>query len=146
MITNLGRSAMPVIRYRTGDRVRRHRDEDCSCGRSYRRLSGGVIGRLDDALIIRGINVYPSAVESVVRQFDEIVEFGIDVSRQGQMDELLVRVEVPGGSDDTASVQEQLQQTLHANLGIRAGVELARQGELPRFELKARRVSDRRPQ
>ena len=146
VITNLGRSAMPVIRYRTGDRVRRHRDEDCSCGRSYRRLSGGVIGRLDDALIIRGINVYPSAVEAVVRQFDEIVEFGIEASRQGQMDELLVRVEVAGGSDETAPMQEQLQQALHANLGIRAGVELAKQGELPRFELKARRVSDRRPQ
>lgn len=146
VITNLDRAAMPVIRYRTGDRVRWHQLDNCPCGRTYRRLAGGVIGRLDDVLIIRGINVYPSAIESAVRQFDQIVEFAVEAFRQGEMDELLVRVELAAGeSDDSGILQGKLQHALHTNLGIRAGVELAGAGELPRFELKAKRVTDRRP-
>ncbi len=146
VITNLDRAAMPVIRYRTGDRVRWHQQDNCPCGRTYRRLAGGVIGRLDDVLIIRGINVYPSAIESAVRQFDQFVEFAVEALRQGEMDELLVRVELSAGeSDDSGILQGKLQHALHTNLGIRAGVELAGPGELPRFELKAKRVTDRRP-
>lgn len=146
VITNLDRAAMPVVRYRTGDRVRWHQqDSPCSCGRTYRRLAGGVIGRLDDVLIIRGINVYPSAIESVVRQFDQVVEYAVEAFRKGEMDELLVRVELADGrSDDSGALQGKLQHALHTSLGIRAGVEFAEPGELPRFELKAKRVTDRR--
>ena len=146
MITNLDRAGMPVIRYHTGDRVRWHQqDSSCSCGRTYRRLAGGVIGRLDDVLIIRGINVYPSAIEAAVRQFDEIVEYAVEAFRQGEMDELVVRIELADGeSDESGALQKKLMDSLHTNLGIRAGVEFAGPGELPRFELKAKRVADKR--
>ena len=145
VITNLDRCAMPVLRYRTGDRVRRHAEDRCSCGRTYRRLAGGVIGRLDDGVIIRGVNIYPSAIEGVVRQFDQIDEFAIEVYRQGEMDELTVRVEaVATPGRDAASLQQQVEQALQTSLGLRARVELEVPGALPRFELKANRVTDRR--
>ena len=80
-----------------------------------------------------------------MRQFDQIVEYAVEAFRQGEMDELVVRVELAEGeSDDSGALQGKLQHALHANLGIRAGVELAGPGELPRFELKAKRVTDRR--
>ena len=146
VISNLNRWEMPVIRYRTGDRVRWHVEDTCSCGRTYRRLAGGVIGRLDDVLIIRGINVYPSAIEAVVRQFDQIGEYAVQVRRHGEMDELAVRVElVDADPTKAASLQEKLGQALQTNLGIRTPVELATSGELPRFELKANRITDCRP-
>ena len=146
VITNLNRWEMPVIRYRTGDRVRWHVEDTCSCGRTYRRLAGGVIGRLDDVLIIRGINVYPSAIEAVVRQFDQIGEYAVQVRRHGEMDELAVRVELVDADPTKAvSLQEKLGQALQTNLGIRTPVELATSGELPRFELKANRITDCRP-
>jgi phenylacetate-CoA ligase len=146
VVTNLDRAAMPVVRYRTGDRVRWHDQDKCPCGRTYRRIAGGVIGRLDDVLIIRGINVYPSAVEAAVRQFDQIVEYAVEAFRRGEMDELVVRVElVEGESDDAGSLRADLERALHENLGIRAGVEFAGSRELPRFELKAKRVTDSRP-
>lgn len=73
VLTNLGRIGMPVIRYRTGDRVRIDRDV-CECGRTFVRCVGGIIGRIDDVLIVRGINVFPSAIENIVRRFPEIGE------------------------------------------------------------------------
>ncbi|MDQ4077308.1 MAG: phenylacetate--CoA ligase family protein, partial [Chloroflexota bacterium] len=74
VITNLGRVGSPVIRYRTGDHVRLNR-ESCACGRSYVRMEGGVLGRMDDMITVRGINVFPSAVENIVRFFPEVDEF-----------------------------------------------------------------------
>ncbi|HEX9897693.1 MAG TPA: phenylacetate--CoA ligase family protein, partial [Candidatus Methylomirabilis sp.] len=68
VMTNLGRVGMPVIRYRTGDRVKLDR-QPCECGRSFLRCEGGVIGRVDDVFIIRGINVFPSALENIIRRF-----------------------------------------------------------------------------
>ena len=94
VVTNLGRAGMPVIRYRTGDLVRLAGDGPCPCGRPGRRLRGGVIGRLDDALLIRGTNVYPSAIENVVRRFPQVTEFAVDVRRRRALDELEVRVEL----------------------------------------------------
>ena len=147
VITNLGRWGMPVIRYRTGDRVRWHAAGRCACGRTYRKLAGGVIGRLDDVLIIRGVNIYPSTIESLVRQFGQIGEYAVEVTRQGVMDELVVRVEVDGDGDAVggAELTAPVERALHAHLGIRARVEVTAPGALPRFELKARRVTDRRP-
>lgn len=60
----------------------------CPCGRTFRRLEGGVIGRIDDVLIVRGINVFPSAIENIVRRYPEVGEFAVDVRRKGELDEL----------------------------------------------------------
>jgi phenylacetate-CoA ligase len=137
VLTNLGRLGSPVIRYRTGDRVRLA-DGPCGCGRTFQRLEGGILGRLDDMLIVRGVNVFPSAVEGIVRRFAAVEEFQIEVFRAGELDEARILVEV--GTSDGAAVCAALQDALRAGLGLRLPVTLAAPRSLPRFELKARRV------
>jgi phenylacetate-CoA ligase len=137
VLTNLGRVGSPVIRYRTGDRVRVAQDR-CDCGRTFRRLEGGILGRLDDMLILRGVNIFPSAVEGIVRRFTAVEEFQIEVFREGELDEARILVEVAGG--DGSAVCAALQEALRAGLGLRLPVSLAAPRTLPRFELKARRV------
>jgi phenylacetate-CoA ligase len=141
VITNLGRLGMPVIRYRTGDRVKLAA-EPCRCGRTYARFAGGVIGRVDDVLIVRGVNVYPSAIENLIRQVPEVGEFAVEVYRIEEMDQLDIRIEVPTG--DEASVAGEVGKEIHAALGIRAQVNPVPVGTLPRFDLKARRFKDNR--
>ncbi|PYN41064.1 MAG: phenylacetate--CoA ligase, partial [Candidatus Rokuibacteriota bacterium] len=134
VLTNLGRVGSPVIRYRTGDRVRLA-DGNCPCGRSFRRLPGGILGRLDDMLIVRGVNVFPAAIEGVVRRFATIEEFQIEVFRDGELDEIRVLVEL-----DDASGVPRVREALRASLGIRLEVAAVPVRSLPRFDLKARRV------
>lgn len=141
VITNLGRPCMPVIRYRTRDRVRLQADR-CPCGRTFRSLEGGVIGRVDDLLIIRGVNVYPTAVENIVRQFPEVGEFAVDVRRRGALDEMELRLEASG--DRAQVVCAAVAQALRDALGLRVDVQPVPCGTLPRFELKARRFRDHR--
>ena len=131
---------MPVIRYRTGDRVARNH-APCACGRTFQRLQGGVIGRLDDALLIRGVVVYPSAIENVVRQFPAVTEFAVDVHRRKALDELEIRLELDGNANDTA---DQVERALAHHLGLRAAIQIAAPNTLPRFELKAQRFTDHR--
>lgn len=140
VITNLGRSGMPVIRYRTGDRVALNRTP-CACGRTFWRLHGGVMGRLDDALLIRGVVVYPSAIENVVRQFPAVAEYAVDIHRRKALDELEVRLELDSHADDTAG---QVERALSHQLGLRPHIQIAAPNTLPRFELKARRITDHR--
>lgn len=141
VMTNLGRVGMPVIRYRTGDHVRLVR-EPCPCGRSYHRLDGGVLGRIDDVLIVRGVNVFPSAVENIVRRFPEVGEFSVTVFREGEMDEMEVQVEVRNGEPD--AIAAAVAKEIRAGIGIRATVKPAAFGTLPRFDLKAKRFKDHR--
>lgn len=141
IITNLGRHANPVIRYRTGDRVRLVR-EPCGCGRTFSRLEGGVIGRIDDMLIVRGVNVFPTAIENVVRRFQEVDEYVVEVYREHEMDELEIRFECSQG--DGSELSRTIANDLHMSLGFRPRVSTAPAGTLPRFELKARRVFDKR--
>ncbi|HZD55080.1 MAG TPA: hypothetical protein VE136_00030 [Anaerolineales bacterium] len=141
VITNLGRIGMPVIRYRTGDHVKLS-TTPCVCGRTFHRLEGGIIGRVDNAIVIRGINVFPSAVENVVRRFPEVSEFAVDVFRRGQLDDMEIRVEVPGEESDT--IAENIAKDIRLALGLRVSVIVVPFGSLPRFDLKARRFSDRR--
>ena len=134
VLTNLGRLGSPLVRYRTGDRVRLARSP-CGCGRTFARLEGGILGRLDDMLIVRGVNLFPSAIEAIVRRFP-VEEFQIEIFRSGELDEVRVLVEVDGGADGARHVQD----ALRAGLGIRMEVAPVGPGSLPRFELKARRV------
>ena len=134
VLTNLGRVGSPAIRYRTGDHVR-VAERPCPCGRTFVRLEGGILGRLDDMLIVRGVNVFPAAIEGVVRRFPAIDEFQIEVFRAGELDEVRVLVEV---GDATGA--SRLQEALRATLGIRFEVTPVPLRSLPRYELKARRV------
>jgi phenylacetate-CoA ligase len=137
VLTNLGRWGSPAIRYRTGDLVR-HGGYHCPCGRSYLFLPGGVLGRTDDMLIVRGVNVYPSALADILHRFPEVLEYRVIVTSDGTLDEIALQVECP------AALISAIQNALHLALNLRVPVEAVPPGTLPRFELKARRVEDRR--
>ena len=141
VLTNLGRAGMPVIRYRTGDRVKLN-TEPCLCNSLFHRFEGGVIGRIDDAVIIRGVNVYPSAIENVLRGFPEVTEFAVDLYRRHEMDDMEIRLELNGG--ESASISDAVAKEVRHILGIRAYVQTVPTNTLPRFELKAKRFSDHR--
>jgi len=141
VITNLGRVGMPLIRYRTGDRVKLM-GEPCSCGRSFRRLEGGVIGRIDQVVIVRGINVFPSAIENIVRRFPETGEFAVDLYRRKILDEMELRIEVRNTEPQTFATL--VADEVRNALGIRVKVIPVPFGTLPRFDLKARRFTDHR--
>jgi len=134
VLTNLGRFGSPLLRYRTGDRVRLA-DAPCPCGRTFVRLQGGVLGRLDDMLIVRGVNVFPSAIEGIVRRFSAVGEFQIEVFRDGALDQVRVLLEV-----EDASVTIAVHEAFRADLGLRLEVAAVPPRTLPRYDLKARRV------
>ena len=138
VVTNLGRTASPVIRYRSGDIVVRHRTP-CPCGRTWARLAGGVLARADDMVNIRGVSVYPASVESVVRRFADVAEFRSTVSWTGSMRSLTVDVEVVPHAEDGAGLVAKISQELRVALGLTVPVRLVEGGTLPRFEMKARR-------
>ena len=101
------------------------------------RLPGGILGRVDDMLIIRGVNVFPSAIEGIVRQFPAVDEFLLEVYKRSEMDEIRLLVEVDG---PPARAPREIQERLRAELGIRVEVVPVPSRSLPRYELKARRV------
>ena len=138
LLTNLGRTGSPVIRYRTGDVVVR-RSERCACGRTFARLEGGIISRTDDMVNIRGVNVYPAAIESVVRRFEEITEFRSTVSRSGALRSLAVEVELTSAAADPSGIATRIAQRLREALGLTVPIQIVAPGTLPRFEMKARR-------
>ncbi len=137
VLTNLGRWGTPAIRYRTHDLVQRG-PATCPCGRTYLTLTGGVLGRVDDMLIVRGVNIYPSSIEDVLRAIPGVEEFRITVLKAGELDEIELDVEC------AESVAPEVEMRLRQALGLRVPVRAVPAGSLPRFELKARRVVDRR--
>jgi phenylacetate-CoA ligase len=138
VLTNLGRTASPVIRYRTGDIVVR-RSEPCRCGRTWARLEGGILGRADDMVNIRGVNVYPVGIESVVRRLPEVVEFRSIVSRHGSLRVLRLEIEVAPEFEDSNAVASRVAYHLREALGLSVNVHVVESGTLPRFEMKANR-------
>jgi phenylacetate-CoA ligase len=142
ILTNLGRTGSPIFRYRTGDRVR-WSTAPCGCGRTFARLPGGILARMDDMLIVRGINVFPSALEAVVRQFPVIDEFQIEAYKRGELDEIRLHLEVDGPSPE--GVLRSVVEAVRLAVGIRVEAVAVPPKSLPRYELKAKRVV-RRPE
>ncbi len=145
--THLERTSQPMIRLLSGD-LTRWEDGPAPCGRTYPRLPDGIFGRIDDAFTVRGVNVYPSEIDAVLNQ---IVDYGAEhriiISRQGAMDELLVKIEGKpevyiGG--DSERLQQQAASSLQRVLGIRTKVEVVPSGTFSRTDFKARRVIDNR--
>ena len=148
VVTSFGRSMIPLIRYRTSDLVVKVPYDRCGCGRTFDIYEGGVQGRVDDMKLVRGTNVYGRAVEAIVRGHREIDEFRIEITREGLRDEIWLKCECVEEVDDAAWMRlaEQLGRELaEAHEGLRFQVVRAGAGELPRFELKARRLHDLRP-
>ena len=145
--THLERTSQPMIRLVSGD-LTRWTDEPCPCGRTYPRLPLGIYGRIDDMVIVRGENVYPSAIEDALRAIDGFGgEFRVIISRRETMDELLIRAEYAAthaAGEARAALQATMRERLRARLGVTPIVELVEPGSLPRSEFKARRIVDDR--
>jgi phenylacetate-CoA ligase len=148
VITMLQKEALPMIRYKIGD-ISSIEDEVCPCGRTHPRVQR-ISGRVDDMLIIRGINVFPSQIEHALMNIPQVGEhFQIVVDRKGALDDMLVRVEVSpeAFSDkitDLMKIGKLVEHRLRNSLNVAVHVELVEPGSLPRFEGKAKRVIDRR--
>jgi phenylacetate-CoA ligase len=138
VLTNLGRICSPVIRYRTGDLVQPSH-EPCPCGRAFLQLKGGVLGRADDMVVVRGVNVFPSAIENIIREFAEVDEFRIETFERQAMREIKLVIEASGDQGSTAGLAEKLAGLVRQRIGLRPEIEMVAPGSLPRFELKARR-------
>jgi phenylacetate-CoA ligase len=136
VLTSLGRFGCPVIRYRTGDIVRPRFTAEGD--NRFTLLEGGVLGRADDMLIVRGVNVFPSSVEQILRSFPEIVEFRVTAVRLGSLDGLVVEIE------DRLSNPDRVARELHLRLGLKTDVRSVPLGSLPRFEGKGKRFHDQR--
>ena len=136
VLTSLGRKGCPVIRYRTGDLVRPRWSSAGEVRFVY--LEGGVLGRADEMMVIRGVNIFPSAVEQILRGFPEVVEYRITARKAGQLDALTIEVE------DRMQSPGRIAAELQRRLGLKVEVRLAPSMSLPRFEGKGRRFNDQR--
>ena len=146
VVTSFGRGFIPVLRYRTRDFVVKVPGSTCTCGRTWDIYDGGIRGRVDDMKLVRGTNVYPRAVEAIIREHPEIDEFQIHLyTAEGRRDEIEVLVEVSDAKADAAEILAALGRELAlTHEGLRFGVKQAEAGSLPRFELKAKRLLDER--
>jgi phenylacetate-CoA ligase len=146
IVTSFGRGFIPVLRYRTRDFVVKVPHDTCDCGRTFDIYEGGLRGRVDDMKLVRGTNVYPRAVEAIVRDHPEIDEFQIRLyTAEGIRDEIEVLIEIPDEGVEGSAILDALGRELadaHENLSF--GVREVEVGSLPRFELKAKRVVDER--
>lgn len=144
--TSFGRSIMPLIKYRTGDAVVKVPHTAASNGRTWDLYEGGILGRVDDMKLVRGTNVYPRAVEAIVRGYP-VEEFQIRIEKIELRDEIFLAVEPPATltEQDWSGLSRRLQDDLaDAHEGLRFIIERAAPGTLPRFELKAKRLHDLR--
>jgi phenylacetate-CoA ligase len=132
VLTTLKRTAWPLLRYRTGDLVKQDPTDPL-------RLIGGILGRIDDMRLIRGVNVYPSAVDAVVRRFDDVAEYEVVVEQTGAMCELSLRVELGTSCSDSDVLCKQIGEALRDALSLRVPVTSVPSGSLPTFEMKAKR-------
>lgn len=137
VLTTLGRLGSPLLRYRTGDLVKPGPNGACECGRHELTLEGGILGRTDDMVIIRGVNVYPNAIEQIVRSRPEISEYRVRILTRNALPEL--ELDIEAGSGDAAALAQQLQLDFETAFRLRVPVFAVAAGTLPRAEGKSRR-------
>jgi phenylacetate-CoA ligase len=133
--TNLGRWGSPLFRYRTGDQVSVSRGR-CSCGSPFVKIVGGIRGRVDDMFTVRGVNLYPSQVEDIVRRHPAVREFVIERQTVEHMDEVVLVLEM----DDASASTDRLEADLRQALGVRLGCRVVPAGTLPASEMKSKRI------
>ena len=143
VVTTLKRTGSPLIRYRTGDLVRlaAHHAEGrpCACGRYDLALEGGILGRTDDMIVVRGVNIYPTAVEQIIREFQEVAEYQVHITKRGALSELHIVVEPARDAKNIAALVASIEKSLQTSFSLRIPVTTAAQNSLPRAELKAKR-------
>lgn len=141
VLTTLTRTASPLLRYRTGDLVRKGYfrepgSEAASCGLI---LEGGILGRLDEMVVIRGVNVYPTAIEKIIRGFSDVAEYQVVQSTRNAMAELEIAVEPGEGVRDGKALAKEVERGLSKAFALRIPVSVAGRGSLPRYEFKSER-------
>lgn len=143
VLTTLKRAGSPLIRYRTGDLVQKatHHAKGlpCECGRYNTTFEGGIQGRTDDMVVVRGVNIYPTAVEEIVRRFEGVVEYQVRITKKGALTEMHVVVEAGPRTKNPAALVAELEKALQTALNLRIPVTAVAENSLPRAELKARR-------
>ena len=145
VLTTLGRTGSPLLRYRTGDLVQpvlqavTLEPQPCPCGRRTLALEGGIVGRVDDMVIVRGVNIFPSAVEDIIYASGEVAEYQVRVSRAHALTELTVEVEPAPGCANPAALVKRLERAFQDAFALRVPVRQLPPGALPRFEMKAKR-------
>lgn len=139
VLTTLGRTGSPLLRYRTGDLVCRSTLEPSRLGRSELALQGGILGRVDDMVVIRGVNVYPSAVDQIVRAEREVVEYRVDVRHANRLAEIEITIEVDAECSSAPDLCDRLAAALRDAFQLRVPVRPVEPGVLPRFEFKSNR-------
>lgn len=137
ILTNLGRPGYPIIRYCTGDLVRPVWSQSDNHG--FVLLAGGILGRVDDMMIVRGVNIFPASIERILHGFPEVVEYRMTARRQGALDDLTIEVE------DRLECISRIAQELYVRLGLKIEVKSVPLGSLPRFDGKGKRFIDERP-
>ena len=137
VLTTLGRIGSPMLRYRTGDLVKPSYGL-CECGRNEMALEGGILGRIDDMVIVRGVNIYPSAVEQIITSCADVREYCVRISSSDALAEIEVQVETQPGASESLVVQE-LEGGFDRAFRLRVPVKVVPAGTLPRAEMKAKR-------
>jgi len=144
VLTTLGRTGSPLLRYRTGDLVKlgtRNSElgTPCECGRFDLALPGGILGRVDDMSIVRGVNVYPTAVEAILRGFGDVAEYRVVVSSSRALTEMRVEIEPVASCRNVVALAGEVERALESAFALRVPVAAVAPGALPRFEMKAQR-------
>jgi phenylacetate-CoA ligase len=140
VLTPLGRLGSPLLRYRTGDLVKAcPNDGPCACGTYDLALEGGILGRADDMVIVRGVNVYPGAIDQIVRSVEGIAEYQVELVQGGTLPEMTVRIEPTADVEGADQLTRQLMNLFETVLSLRVPVTAVPCGSLPRFEMKANR-------
>jgi phenylacetate-CoA ligase len=138
VLTNLGRTGSPLLRYRTGDLVRRAAQAACECGSKEMALEGGILGRTDEMVVVRGVNLYPSAVEGILRSTGGVGEFRVEIFTERALPEMSIEIE-PAGDWVTDHIVDRVATALQNAFNLRVSVRSVPCGTLPRFEAKAKR-------
>ena len=139
VLTNLGRVGSPLLRYRTGDVVQAAPGAPCACGTYELALDGGILGRTDDMLVVRGVNVYPGAIEQIVHSCGGVAEYRVEIDTSRALPELNIQVEPSTDCPDGATLAQRLETAMHTAFHLRVSVAIVPSGQLPRFEMKAQR-------
>jgi phenylacetate-CoA ligase len=145
IITALDRFGKPAIRFDSKD-VIRWAKQSCGCGRTFRLIDGGVVGRVDDITKVKGVLLAPTAIEEVVRSFSELGdEYEVVVSKKGDVDIILLKIEIlPDKETDQEAILSRLKDQLRMKTNLGYQIEVHPHGSLPRYEVKAKRFKDLR--
>jgi len=139
VLTTLTRTASPLLRYRTGDLVKAASSSPCACGRYNLALEGAILSRTDDMIVIRGVNLFPSAVEAVLRTMPNLAEYQVIIDQEKSLLEIKIQVELTSSSDNQKQWSQSLENKLRDAFALRIPVTIVPQNTLPRFEMKAKR-------